>query len=631
MFESKQASVIFNKENNITYKKINLDKNLDCFILISSSDDNLPDLVLNKIVDAIIDKISIKETYNDFSDALEFINSFLKTWMQNNEKIYDLDVVIWILNRNNFIFSNIWNSSCYLLKNDNDLIEITEKHETKKFFSFISSWELSDEETLILWTKRLLNYLSKSDFLDWQIDNNIDNFTINIKNILKSEILEDNIWVACIRYNTTSFHVETNNYLEKIKHIIMHLADNKFAKKIVAFYMLTIDYISKQSKNIKNIIFLAWAIISFSLLYFIISGIVWITNNTKEKEISKENLVKAREYIRLASENISNPEAFELNIKKSEELINDITNKDLFSNDISKIFDDISIIKKQFNKVETLDVNEEDIIYSWDLKKSVKILKNDKYFIILEKWIIWPIIPWRDPENKSFDKLWEYEFFIDATLVWSNIYLLTNQSNLVSYSKTWHFKFIDVENQAKWENSKSITSYSKNIYLTWKDNAQIFKHKELWNNFWVWSEYLNKEDVTSIWEILSIWIDWWIYILKKDLSLIKLFKDPKYRLESIILNNLPKNYNLESSSRIEIKTSNNLNYVYFLLNNKIWVFEPNTRRFQDTKSLTYIGQIRWSENIKDFYINYDWEVVILNDSSILKLDFEIAEDRLILK
>jgi len=94
MFESKQASVIFNKENNITYKKINLDKNLDCFILISSSDDNLPDLVLNKIVDAIIDKISIKETYNDFSDALEFINSFLKTWMQNNEKIYDLDVVI---------------------------------------------------------------------------------------------------------------------------------------------------------------------------------------------------------------------------------------------------------------------------------------------------------------------------------------------------------------------------------------------------------------------------------------------------------------------------------------------------------------------------------------------------------
>ena len=94
MFEASSITVNFNKENKVIDKKVNLDENLDCFILISSSDDNLPDLILNKILDAVINKISIKDTYNDFSVTLDVVNAFLKTWMQNNEKIYDLDVVV---------------------------------------------------------------------------------------------------------------------------------------------------------------------------------------------------------------------------------------------------------------------------------------------------------------------------------------------------------------------------------------------------------------------------------------------------------------------------------------------------------------------------------------------------------
>jgi hypothetical protein len=34
---------------------------------------------MNNIIDSILDKISIENTYNDFSIALENINSFLKT------------------------------------------------------------------------------------------------------------------------------------------------------------------------------------------------------------------------------------------------------------------------------------------------------------------------------------------------------------------------------------------------------------------------------------------------------------------------------------------------------------------------------------------------------------------------
>ncbi|MDR0771838.1 MAG: hypothetical protein LBF15_02000 [Candidatus Peribacteria bacterium] len=70
--------------------------------------------------------------------------------------------------------------------------------------------------------------------------------------------------------------------------------------------------------------------------------------------------------------------------------------------------------------------------------------------------------------------------------------------------------------------------------------------------------------------------------------MVKFFSSP-YRLESLTLSKLPKNYNVEDgNSRIELKASNKLNYVYLLMNNKIFVFKPNTTLYSDTRDLTYL-------------------------------------------
>jgi hypothetical protein len=56
-----------------------------------------------------------------------------------------------------------------------------------------------------------------------------------------------------------------------------------------------------------------------------------------------------------------------------------------------------------------------------------------------------------------------------------------------------------------------------------------------------------------------------------------------------VLNKLPENYSLEDTNSIlDIKARANLNYVYLLMNNKIWIFKTNSTNFKDTKSLTYI-------------------------------------------
>ena len=97
---------------------------------------------------------------------------------------------------------------------------------------------------------------------------------------------------------------------------------------------------------------------------------------------------------------------------------------------------------------------------------------------------------------------------------------------------------------------------------------------------------------------------------------------------------LPKNYNIEteSLSKIELTTRSDLNYVYLLLNKKIWVFKPNTNNYKNTQYLTYVWQIEWQDfDIIDFYINYDGEILVLNETGIHKLNFEISDDTLIIR
>lgn len=203
----------------------------------------------------------------------------------------------------------------------------------------------------------------------------------------------------------------------------------------------------------------------------------------------------------------------------------------------------------------------------------------------------------------------------------------------MNFTKSGFFQFADSLGQKTWQESNELESFNTNIYLLNKDETQIFKHKKSGENFDAGSPYLKDDDVKNIGKILSIGIDGGIYILKSDLSLLKVFGAPKYRVESILINKIPKNYNLENTPEAtKIKVRGDLAYVYMLLNNKVWVFQPNTKLFQDTKSLTYIGQIEAKTGkIKDFYVSHDGEVLTLTDGGLYTLKFEVSNGKVIVR
>jgi hypothetical protein len=95
MFSIDVKKIEIEEKNTVLKKNLNLDINLDCFILISSSNINFAENILNNSLEFLIEKISKENTYNDLSIALENINAYIKTWREDVENKNDtLDMVI---------------------------------------------------------------------------------------------------------------------------------------------------------------------------------------------------------------------------------------------------------------------------------------------------------------------------------------------------------------------------------------------------------------------------------------------------------------------------------------------------------------------------------------------------------
>ncbi|NVP17107.1 hypothetical protein HUU51_00095 [Candidatus Gracilibacteria bacterium] len=632
MFDLSVKKIDFEKQNTIIKKNINLDNNLDCFILLSSSNEKLAENLINNTLEYLIDKVSKEDTYNDFMIALEHINSYLKTWNLDQENKDDIDMIIGILNENSYIFSNIGKSSACLINKNSEVIELTEKGENKKEFSYISEGKLLSGEIIISGTIEILNYLTKSDLIDGLIlAEDIKIFNKNIKNILKSEILELNCLVSSLIFKNKKYEKNEISKFDIINDTLIKVIDNKFSKKIIGKFLIIFDRLKSKSKLIKNILLLGGISIAVFFLYYSLSTLVSITTQTENKELAKNNIIEVRNLVRIASENIANPDVFDKNIKDAEVLITNIKEQELYLGDLAKITDDINILKKQFNKIEIFESNDNNLIQKIDGINGVKIAKNNLIpYIIQKKGVIGPILTTQEPKTYPFENLGNNEEFIDGFFIDNNLFLLTNTSKIVKFTKNGYFSFVNVVGQTKWEDMKKISGYSTNLYSLGIDN-QINKHSQTGNDFKSAEAYLKKEDLSQIGEVLSIAIDGGFYILKKDLTVVKFFSNP-YRLESIILNKLPKNYTLEEGKKVDIIARSNLNYVYLFLNEKIWVFKPNTTNYKNTQNLTYIGQIEGATKaIKDFYVNYDGEIIVLNDDGIYKLNFEVSDDKLIIR
>lgn len=628
---SKVGGINYTQEKTIT-----IDKDITAFVLVDAVEKRICDIITNKTVDYILDNISSdsKNIYDSFSVVLDFLNWFFKSFKLKWEEIWNLNICIWILEENKLHFSKIWNSSIYLLQDD-ELTEVTQSNSPEKHineFSYISSWALRPDDIIVMSNEKLTDYLTKSDFLESVNTDSVEETWTNLENILQNENISKNIVITSFIYNFTQEEESPNKYIETLKHLWLRLLDNNYTKKFFATALVLKDKFNVSDKIFRNTLFVAWIAVSISLLYIIIGWIISWTNNSMNISSAKEKLIEARDYLRVANENMNNSDVFELNIKKAEDITSEIKEKKLFLNDVDKIIDDISLLKKQYDWVESFESTTSNLLYRTEEKWFLKLISiNKKTYIVNSNFILWPIVPGEKPKKYIFDKL-EDDYFVDAKALPDKIVLLTKNSRVVSFDKNFEFKFVNVIWQDKWEKSDTIETFSSNIYLLDKEKNQIFKHKTAVNWYSIGQWFLEDNDVKNIWKIATIAVDGWVYILKNDLSMLKLFTSPKYELQTITLNKLPKNYKSMSPINSSIITRDDLNYIYIFINNTIFIFEPSSKRYQDVKSLTYIWQIEGKKyKIDSFYVKHDWELDILNETGLYKLWFDVSDWRIMLK
>ena len=633
------SNVIINwtePDNSVVTNHINLWEEIDSFISISTTDPKLLDLLSKKIYDILISKIIGVDTYTELSECLDVINTNLQSYSENGYKLQWLSMIIWIQEGNIFYFSKIWKSSALLIKPSTEVVEITDVKEEPANFVYISNGNIKSWETILLSSNRILNHLTNTEILESSALWTIADQNKNIKEIISEENIGKDISIISFKYLLKGEEKEEKeSVLVKASNIANvgaeKLWDTLIVKRLIAVIYKIRDNLNFPKNISKNTFLFTWVFAAFILLYFISSSLFKTTDSIIVDDY-KNNLIEARQYVTHGAENIANPDIFSADLKKAEDLIDEIKDKQLFLSDIETLLTDINALRKQFNQVDTFEFNEDKVLLELPFTSVKMVWLAGKVYSVESKKIVGPIVSWVEPSNFDFE-FSEEDSFVDAIELNNRIILLTKNNRIVAFNAWGSFDYLSVNGQEKWEDIDKIGKYRTNLYtLNWSwESTQIYKHESFNTNFNTWVSYLTDNDSKDIGSTLAMSIDGWFYVLKKDLSMIKFFSNP-YRIESLFLNWLPANYEYDEEFPVFLISRPDLTYIYLYMNEKIWIFEPNTTNYINTKSLQYIGQIEWwNKDISSFYVKSDGNIHVSTNDGIYKLEFQVSDNKLIVQ
>jgi hypothetical protein len=101
-----------------------------------------------------------------------------------------------------------------------------------------------------------------------------------------------------------------------------------------------------------------------------------------------------------------------------------------------------------------------------------------------------------------------------------------------------------------------------------------------------------------------------------------------------MLNKIPGEYNVgKDGIHTKLIVRGDLNYIYILNGDRIWIFQPDAKRFQDIRSWTYIAQVevQTKEMIRDIAIVRDGLIYILTEKGVYDIVFEFVDNNIVLR
>lgn len=610
-------------------QKILLDSWFELVYLYSLKDEKLSDLFQNKILDTFLDKVGTKNPYKDFSRWLEVLNSFLQNW--DIKKDIDLDALVWLYDGRAFHFSTIGSASVLLWNARANVVEVSDKDDSPKTFHFISSGDVWAWETLILSNIRLLDILSKDDIEDGLGTKYIRSSWENIEHILHIEKTEESIACISMRISHSEQSSKESLILQNISYHFFKIFDNAVIKKILWYLYHIRDSILQKQKHTVQIIFWLWMILSVVVIYVFISSVFSVVSKTQDVNSLQDTFLEAQDFYDRATQAITNADLFDLYYTEVDTRLIQLESSNMFTDDVKSLRDNLMHLESQVNFTQSFQPTWELVYHTFPEEKDVvQLIRTDSWrlYAIHERSITGPIIRWETADNYVYNALGAQDRFIDATNVWNDIMIQTESGKVISFGTNNRFSIVNVTGQDTWFQSPLIQSFNQNLYTISPERDQLYRHLKSWANYREGTPYLEDDDKVAIWGMRAIWIDGWIYILKDDGMFLKFFSNP-YRIESLTLNRLPRNYIslvTDLENKVDMSASTSYNHVYVLIWSRLFVFEPNTRRATDTKSLRFMGQIEsQTSDLQAFHVVRDGDVFFADNRGIYRLRFDIED------
>lgn len=165
---------------------------------------------------------------------------------------------------------------------------------------------------------------------------------------------------------------------EALKTVLKHPKAKEWAEKA----RVTFD---TKNRTIRSVSFAIGIFVCIALLYLILSSLFLQKANTSVPEEYKNKLIEAQLIIEKSNKDLGNRDVFNANIKRAEDLIFAVRQKQIFLNDVKKLLADISILKKQMNGIETYVVQDSNAEYLFANKdfgiESIFELAKKHYFV----------------------------------------------------------------------------------------------------------------------------------------------------------------------------------------------------------------------------------------------------------
>ncbi len=634
---------------SVVTKKIRVDDDRHILFQIESSKPHVISLMEGAIVDAVADAGKADDTASYFSFVLDRLNRHLRA--VGAMAADSVRVFLAAIDSDDIHFSVLGNYNVYLVRGGRiEDIALGMGSDTTEF-SYVSSGSVRFPDAVYVANADLLDYLTEDDVFELSSAGRDQEKRLAIENLIRREA--GNRTIDCIAVAGTATEPTSvpgtgspvadravafaKRAAEMAVPAIRRAFDAAYAR---AAEMPALKNAVETVRNapiwkdprVRTAAFGLGILVSIVLLYGTAASLFSQKTDTAVPEEYRNRLIEAQLIVEKAGKDLANREAFKESLKRAEDLIFEVRGKGVYLNDVKRLLDTISVLKKQMNGIESFDPKTHETEYAFQNREfgPVGVFEvAKKYYFVGKNGIVGPYLKGSEPKSSAYPD-GEEAVSADATAE-GVIYVLTKTNRVLRFSKG-EFSYVNVEGQRTWEAGQAIKTFNSNLYLLSADGSQVYKHKPGVNGFSAKTSVFESQKYQAS-PALDVAIDGAFYVLKKDLTVDRVFSTPNYSERSVILNGLPEGYALTSENDPpKLTVSPNANYVYMVLENRIWIFEPDSRNYKDVKSLRYVGQIEVvDDTVRAIHVPKDGTVFATTDVGAYQIRFEVSDGRIVIR